>query len=654
MASTFDSALSTAEDGLQQAQAAAKASIATRKKLADQTKALKKLATTNDEPWPTVKTTIKSYQEEIDVLTKRCKAAEQGWTTLYQAGLQEASKPPPAPPISNSSNNEDELRRLRQEVADYEVEFKSLKNQDITIRKLETKIQQLEASVDDRVQEQVLKYQNEVEETQGRKTTEAVERQATLERQLQALETELQAERAGLAAYQADWLQRDEGLSQQEAAWEAQRQILVDDAARLREQLQRATRELEEARSSTSIASPPPSTGALSDLVHERQAFEAEVAELAETATLLRDELRQKEETHQDEQRALRLQVEGLEREKSALSRDLATVQAQLSHAPSQQVLDTMKRELRILKRLEYNADEPEVAGEEEKDLEAVLMAKLRKAESDLVSERNQRSDLRQELERLQTALKEAQQDKLEAEKLTASLEKDLEKAIATTPSTTARKTADVTLAPENPAMLQSVLDPDAPVPPPPPPTSDSKTATERQEDDHSVATIVMAQRDRLRARCEALEAERDSFKRELQGQMTAAESLKTDNSKLYEKVRYLQNLKGRGAPRQDQDLDLEALEQRYEASVDPFRQFSKAERQRKLQEMSPIERTVFVVAKTVLGTKEMRTILVIYVVSLHLLVFVTTYHWSHTGSCEMMMHDHLAHLPPVMPKKED
>ena len=33
-----------------------------------------------------------------------------------------------------------------------------------------------------------------------------------------------------------------------------------------------------------------------------------------------------------------------------------------------------------------------------------------------------------------------------------------------------------------------------------------------------------------------------------------------------------------------DRDLDLEALEHRYEASVDPFRQFSRAERQRKFK----------------------------------------------------------------------
>eukprot|EP00985_Skeletonema_marinoi_P014531 scaffold7369_cov58-Skeletonema_marinoi.AAC.1 len=77
-----------------------------------------------------------------------------------------------------------------------------------------------------------------------------------------------------------------------------------------------------------------------------------------------------------------------------------------------------------------------------------------------------------------------------------------------------------------------------------------------------------MAQRDRLRARCDALEAERDSFKRELQVQVQTSESLKTDNTKLYEKVRYLQSfnatsggsmMRGRNSSlSSDRDLDIE------------------------------------------------------------------------------------------------
>ena len=133
------------------------------------------------------------------------------------------------------------------------------------------------------------------------------------------------------------------------------------------------------------------------------------------------------------------------------------------------------------------------------------------------------------------------------------SLENDLQVAVATPTSfisTPVRgKGGDVvpygsTNAPD-PNTLQRILDPTAP--PVPPQDAGAATATasassaapsEKAQDDHSVATIIMAQRDRLRARCDALEAERDSFKRELQVQVQTSEGLKTDNSKLYEKVR--------------------------------------------------------------------------------------------------------------------
>lgn len=284
-----------------------------------------------------------------------------------------------------------------------------------------------------------------------------------------------------------------------------------------------------------------------------------------------------------------------------------------------------MRHELRILKRLEYNAvdldhGDPDsslagsISGKDE-DLESVLVAKLRKVEADLVRERREKSEGNRERDELNEQLETVQKSLEDAEELIASLENDLQLAVATPAlsSPVASRSAssgDIPFGstnPPNPNTLQTILDPKAPPISNPLPDSgkaasstmtSSSAAAEKAHDDHSVATIVMAQRDRLRARCDALEAERDSFKRELQVQVQTAESLKTDNTKLYEKVRYLQSFnaggyskgggsggsayaRGRGS---DRDLDLEALEQRYEASVDPFRQFSRAERQRKFK----------------------------------------------------------------------
>ena len=64
------------------------------------------------------------------------------------------------------------------------------------------------------------------------------------------------------------------------------------------------------------------------------------------------------------------------------------------------------------------------------------------------------------------------------------------------------------------------------------------------------------------------------------------------------------------------------------------------------------MERTVFVVAKTVLGSKEMRTALFFYVLVMHLLVFVTTYHWSHECS-NYPTHEHVDHFHGGAPALE-
>ncbi len=363
--------------------------------------------------------------------------------------------------------------------------------------------------------------------------------------------------------------------------------------------------------------------------------------------------------------------VESLDNERSFLAKKVNTLEAEIAQAPSRDMINSMRRELRILKKLEYNATDidpekeaPELTNlgtdDDINDLESVLMNKLRKVETDLVKERRERTNNYQQCEELREELAKLKKKKLEAEALAVRLEADLDRATAV-PALSLKKNEELPIhTHSDPSTLEHILDPNAPEPKAIQPITHalSSSVTEKMNDDHSVATIVMAQRDRLRARCDSLEAERDSFKRELQVQVSTTESLKADNTKLYEKVRYLQsynNSAGVHARKTtsiaDRDLDLEALEQRYEASVDPFRQFSRAERQRKVKEMSPMERTVFFVARTVLGSKEMRTILFFYVLGMHLLVFFTTYHWSHQCTNSMAPANHIEDMHKGLPQ---
>ena len=338
------------------------------------------------------KSVVKSYQEEIDNLTKRCKASDTMFLDLYK-GLVDL--PDPAPLLINavdhlhslegqvqhllkgmeemqmdferndsmsktqlmeleeevaslkehnemlktqleqsetelkesneshhaakqehsylSKEEKEELISLRKEVSEYELEFKTLKNQDITIKKLNAKIEDLIVTQEENLQRELKKAQEHLAQTEGRRATEALEREATMARQLASLELELKAERAGSQVAQTHLLEADQGQNEREAVWEAQRQILVDDSDRLREVLHEVTRERNslkmkmEALTGTgdnddSVSASGNGSGgngisSIADVLAERKAYEAEVGELTLTVTTMREELRAKDDT---------------------------------------------------------------------------------------------------------------------------------------------------------------------------------------------------------------------------------------------------------------------------------------------------------------------------------------------------------------------
>jgi homeobox protein cut-like len=295
-----------------------------RKTLMETTKSFKKVvknaeskdAAAIDSLTAQAKLVVKAYQEEIDSLTRRCKAAEQGYssvfTTLQQLPdplgtvaelnekvhsqkrqmdklVQTVDKLTEELEVVQTTQNQqgmnkeehEELIQLRKEVAEYEVEFRTLKNQDITIRKLEEKIVELQTEGAETLQKSVEKARDEFALNEGRRVAEALEREASMEAKVRSLELQLKAERGSREATENVILLESEGLSRREAAWEVQRQIIVDDHQRVQEQLQTALRENEHLRSRASaapISSNAPASGVgMQDLVNERNAYQAEV-----------------------------------------------------------------------------------------------------------------------------------------------------------------------------------------------------------------------------------------------------------------------------------------------------------------------------------------------------------------------------------------
>ncbi|EFJ48484.1 hypothetical protein VOLCADRAFT_47269, partial [Volvox carteri f. nagariensis] len=96
----------------------------------------------------TVGPLLKQYQEEIDRLTKRAKHGETAFLDLYQK-LYEAPDPAPALAMAfehatRATDLEAQCKKMATELAEYKAESAQIKNQDLTVRKLEEKVRALE------------------------------------------------------------------------------------------------------------------------------------------------------------------------------------------------------------------------------------------------------------------------------------------------------------------------------------------------------------------------------------------------------------------------------------------------------------------------------------------------------------------------------
>ncbi len=107
------------------------ASIAGRKRLNELTKSFR--ARTKEDQVITMAEILKAYQEEIDNLSRRCKASESAYFSIYKL-LYDAPDPVEYMEqlVNNSLNGSThalEIERLKAELVHYDEEFQQLKNQ---------------------------------------------------------------------------------------------------------------------------------------------------------------------------------------------------------------------------------------------------------------------------------------------------------------------------------------------------------------------------------------------------------------------------------------------------------------------------------------------------------------------------------------------
>ncbi|XP_059177161.1 protein CASP-like [Physella acuta] len=147
-----------------------------------------------------------------------------------------------------------------------------------------------------------------------------------------------------------------------------------------------------------------------------------------------------------------------------------------------------------------------------------------------------------------------------------------------------------------------------------------------------SLLPIVQSQRERYRLRAQELEAQTMSQQQQVTLLQNEMDKLRSDNVKLYEKIRFLQSYPSKVSASDD---ITSAYSSQYEERLDPFTSFSRKERHRRYLELKPYDKITLSMGRLIMGNKTARVFAFFYTVILHLMVFLVLYKLAHTESCK-------------------
>uniref|UniRef100_A0A672F8N0 Protein CASP n=1 Tax=Salarias fasciatus TaxID=181472 RepID=A0A672F8N0_SALFA len=580
-----------------------------RKKLIDLSREFKK--NTPEDLRKQVAPLLKSFQGEIDALSKRSKEAEAAFLNVYKKIID---VPDPVPVLELAQQLQLKLQRmhdietentkLRETLEDYNKEFADVKNQEVTIKNLKEKIREYEQSLKNQAE-------NLAQEKQLQLHNDYAEKERYLHRGL-SLTTFL-----FLTFQRAETAQRE--------------------AESLREQLSSGS---QSQQLGSPAKQPAEAEASHSNLEAELRAKERETAQLVEDVQRLQASLTKLRETTSS-------QISQLEQQLSSKSAVLKELEEKLQ---KQADYEEVKKELSpvnynwLLKKPHLISTSPPllspVRQDSSKPLEVLLLERNRSLQSESAALRIANTELSGRYSELQVEFSAAVRTSAEQKELILKLEHDLSTIQAMSslprPDADGSEVSDMGNIPEPikeaTAMFSSG------------PTSHPELPQGQMD---SLLSIISSQRERFRSRNQELEAENRSMQQTMQALQNELDSLRADNIKLYEKIKFLQSYAGKAGGSDDTVMRYSS---QYEERLDPFASFSRKERQRRYLSLSPWDKATLSLGRGILSNKTARTIAFFYTLFLHCLVFLVLYKtaWSESigrdcsAFCAKKYSDHL------------
>ncbi|XP_007549575.1 cut-like homeobox 1b isoform X5 [Poecilia formosa] len=373
-----------------------------RKKLIDLSREFKK--TTPEDLRKQVAPLLKSFQGEIDALSKRSKEAEAAFLNVYKKIID---VPDPVPVLELAQQLQLKLQRmhdietentkLRETLEDYNKEFAEVKNQEVTIKALKEKIREYEQTLKNQAENLAQEKQLQLHNDYAEKERKLQESQDSMSSRLKEAEHKAQSLQTALETTQAELFDLKTKYDEESTAKADEIEMVMTDLERANQRAEAAEREAEALReqlsssnqsqqhSSPTKADPDSDqaseVASHSNLEAELRAKERETAQLVEDVQRLQASLTKLRETTSS-------QISQLEQQLSSKSAVLKELEEKLER---QADYEEVKKELSILKTMEFGTDSVQ---DSSKPLEVLLLERNRTLQSESAAMRIANTEL--------------------------------------------------------------------------------------------------------------------------------------------------------------------------------------------------------------------------------------------------------------------
>ncbi|XP_059343072.1 homeobox protein cut-like 1 isoform X5 [Ammospiza nelsoni] len=376
-----------------------------RKKLIEQSREFKK--NTPEDLRKQVAPLLKSFQGEIDALGKRSKEAEAAFLNVYKR-LIDVPDPVPALDLGQQlqlkvqrmHDIETENQKLRETLEEYNKEFAEVKNQEVTIKALKEKIREYEQTLKNQAENIALEKEQKLQNDFAEKERKLQETQMSTASKLEEAEHKVQALQTALEKTRTELFDLKTKYDEETTAKADEIEMIMTDLERANQRAEVAQREAETLREqlssankslqlATQIQKAPDVEQAIevltrSSLEVELAAKEREIAQLVEDVQRLQGSLTKLRENSSS-------QISQLEQQLTAKNSTLKQLEEKLK---GQADYEEVKKELNILKSMEFAPSESSGAQDASKPLEVLLLEKNRSLQSENATLHITNSDL--------------------------------------------------------------------------------------------------------------------------------------------------------------------------------------------------------------------------------------------------------------------